>query len=618
MQIELRPHQELAISKLSSGKVLWGGVGTGKSITALAYYLKDYADLKLLVITTAKKRDSGDWEAEAKAMGIHEIIVDSWQNIARYSEAKHVFLVADEQRVVGSGSWAKAFVKIAQNNPWIMLSATPGDTWMDYVPVFLANGFYKNRTDFKRQHVVYNTFSKFPKVDRYIGVGRLVRLRNQILVEMPYARHTTRHDEFITVDYDENLFEKVVKKRWHVYEESPLRVVAELFFVFRKVVYSDPSRIQIVKELLDKHPRVIVFYNFDYELEMLRSLADTTLRGESGTESSTKRSSSSSLKPSTSCSAEGHTQSSVLETSTNLSSVRSSASTSERSTIPIDDLERVSEACLKNSISNELPQKSESNSSKLANGSMTTVCVSECEMEKLKNGTSAQTARPSSNSSEVRDLSTAEPQARGCGISKNTSTEESSFAIAEWNEELWRKANPSLTSGTQARGQIQQPVDTTSSSLDRPMWESTSSASAVEQTSVISRSLLDDSTSGTCCTTSGSTCQSRTSEDSFAIAEWNGHKHEEIPKTDRWVYLVQYVAGSEGWNCVETDAICFYSLTYSYKNWEQAHGRIDRLNTPFTDLYYYTLMSNSLIDKAVWKSLRNKKNFNESKFVFER
>jgi len=382
---ELYPHQKLALSKLGNGKVLCGDVGSGKSKVAAAYYMKHEAPKNVLVITTAKKRDSLDWEREFARFGVGKepnatvagiLTVDSWNSIGKYTDIQDYFVILDEQRLVGSGAWSKAFIKIAKSNSWIMLSATPGDNWIDYIPVFVANGFYKNRTEFKREHVVYNHYSRFPKVERYVNTGKLNRLRNHILVDMPYTKHTIRHNETVFVDFDQDLFNRAVKDRWNVYEDRPLQDVGELFRTMRKVVNSDPSRLEAIRCLLKKHPKIIVFYNFQYELEALRGL-----------------------------------------------------------------------------------------------------------------------------------------------------------------------------------------------SADVP------------------------------------------------TAEWNGLRHQEIPQTEEWVFLVQYAAGSEGWNCVETDTMVFYSLTYSYKNWHQAHGRIDRLNTEFRDLTYYTLMSKSVIDRAVMGALRKKKSFNESKFA---
>ena len=380
----LQPHQTTALKQLKNGSILWGGVGTGKTRVAIAYYMENEQPRNIFVITTAKKRDSLDWDREAAPYAISKyedatiagvLTVDSWNNIDKYAGIKNCFFVFDEQRLVGSGAWVRSFLKIAKTNHWILLSATPGDTWLDYIPVFIANGFYKNRTEFKREHVVYAPYTKFPKVDRYLGIQKLNRLRNQILVHMPYVKGTVRHAKLIHVDHDEELVKEITKTRWNVYDNKPIRDVAELFMVLRRVINSDPSRLEAVRDVLRQRKRLIVFYNFNYELEALRGL-----------------------------------------------------------------------------------------------------------------------------------------------------------------------------------------------------------------------------------------------KDEITVAEWNGHRHEDVPITDRWVYLVQYIAGAEAWECVTTDSILFYSLTYSYKHWEQAHGRIDRINSPFLNLFYYTLKSRTFVDSAIWRALKSKKSFNANYF----
>lgn len=400
--INLYDYQLDAVKRMRNGCILCGEVGSGKSRTSLAYYwscmggklnTKNYVKLKkkpkdLYIVTTARKRDDLEWEGELAPFLLstnpkvnlysNKIVVDSWNNIAKYKEVKNAFFIFDEQRVVGSGAWVKAFLKITKSNNWILLSATPGDTWSDYIPVFIANGFYKNRTEFIREHVVYKRFSKFPQIDRYIGTGRLIRLRNKILIDMHFKRHTISHHEDIFCTYDMPKYKEVMRKRWNPYTDEPIQQASGLCYVLRRIVNEDESRQVALLELFEKHPRMIVFYNFDYELDLLKSLYFG------------------------------------------------------------DDVE---------------------------------------------------------------------------------------------------------------------------------------------------------------------------------VAEWNGHKHQPVPINDSWIYLVQYNAGAEGWNCIKTDTIVFYSQNYSYKVLHQSSGRIDRLNTPYTDLHYYHLKSRSGIDLAISKALNLKKNFNERKYV---
>ena len=404
MGIGLYDYQIDAVKRMKNGCILNGGVGSGKSRTALAYYYLrnggDSASLcgdnyipmddppkDLYIITTARKRDTLEWDGDMApfllsthtdvSLYCNKVVVDSWNNITKYKEVTGAFFIFDEDRVTGSGVWVKSFLKIAKSNEWIILSATPGDTWQDYIPVFLANGFYKNKSEFIREHIVYSRFSKFPKVDRYLNTGRLIRLRNNILIDMDFHRDTIPHHEDVYVSYDISAYKDICRNRWNPWEDKPIENAAEFCYSLRKLVNTDEARQVALLQIIEEHPKAIIFYNFDYELDILKKL----YYGED-----------------------------------------------------------------------------------------------------------------------------------------------------------------------------------------------------------------------------------------FEIAEWNGHKHQEVPKGEKWVYLVQYTAGNEGWNCVRTDTIIFYSQNYSYKVMTQAAGRIDRLNTPYKDLYYYHIKSHSGIDLAISKALKNKKKFNERKF----
>nr|DAW35976.1 MAG TPA: Chromatin remodeling complex ATPase [Caudoviricetes sp.] len=378
MANKLYSHQEEALRLLHSGQVLVGGVGSGKSRVGASWALSRADESKIIVITTARKRDSFEWEGEFAALGadFEKVTIESWNNVARFADyCDHVYIF-DEQRVVGAGAWVKSFLKITKHNSWILLSSTPGDTWLDYVPLFIANGFYKNRTEFSEQHIVWDRFSKYPKVKKYIGVGLLEARRRKIIVPMPAEKHTRRNRKDIWVSFDRDQYNTIVKKRIDPWTKEPIRNAAGVCYALRRCVNSSGNKLDRLRHIVKKRHKVIVFYNFNYERDELLTLRDE-----------------------------------------------------------------------------------------------------------------------------------------------------------------------------------------------------------------------------------------------FTVAEWNGHAHEPLPQGDSWVYLVQYTAGAEGWNCIETDTVVFYSLNYSYKIIEQAEGRIDRINTPYTNLWYYYFKSESGIDSAIDKAIREKADFNERIFA---
>lgn len=399
----LYDYQLEAVKNMRNGCILNGGVGSGKSRTGLYYYfseqggsyIPEFVPAKnprdLYIITTAMKRDSKEWVGELANFSMspnpecnyynNKIVIDSWNNIKKYADVVGAFFIFDEDRITGKGAWVKTFLNIARKNKWIVLSATPGDNWEQYIPIFVANGFYKNRSEFCREHIVYSRYcTKFPKIERFIGTGTLIRHRNEILVDMDFNRPTEHHHIDVNCEYDISKYKELMKTRWDPYKNEPITQASSLCYALRRIVNEDESRQTALLDIVADNERTIVFYSYDYELDILRNLG-----------------------------------------------------------------------------------------------------------------------------------------------------------------------------------------------------------------------YMNDG-------------------DAVEVAEWNGHKHQPIPNKKKWVYLVQYTSGCEGWNCIATNTMVFYSQQYSYKVLNQACGRIDRLNTKYVDLYYYHLKSSAPIDLAISKAISEKKTFNENKY----
>lgn len=602
MKIQLHPHQKEAVDKMHHGCVLWGGGGTGKTITSLAYAQLKENDRQIVVVTTAKVRDSLSWEKEAAKLHIRveDIQVTSWNKINEFVNHENYFFIFDEQRIVGSGAWVKAFHKIAKKNRWILLSATPGDTWSDYSALFIANGWYKNISEFRKEHAVYSKWTSYPKIERWLNEPKLEAFRKRLLVEMPMLRHTTRHLHFVECEFDADVLEIVRKKRWNVYEDKPIENASELFSVMRKVVSTDGSRSLEMLKLMEQHPRLIVFYNYNYELEILRGLCEEYGQTLSSSTSST----SSTLSRTTS-----------ISSTTKNPSDKSSFSESRREN---GSAESPTSQMTREELSEWQQRKQQQRSPQPRSPQQSLLRT------QLSPKTQELLSRQRHSTRSSSDVLTPEPTARSSETPRDRaakSTGSSTSSTASRPADAWAGtvyepgwAPPEGTPDPRRQPRLQRAKSEYEHHQRRntELWMAKQSISGMSTNSLKSLQTTGDpsSASGTSGSTKTSLSPSGTPSDaSFGWAEWNGHKHQDIPDTDRWVYLVQYQSGAEGWNCIETDAMAFWSLTYSWKLYEQAQCRTDRLNTPYKDLHYYIMTAHSPAEDPVMASLAQKKDF---------
>lgn len=383
MAVTFKDYQKRAINQMHNGCILCGGVGAGKSLTSLGYIDKVYPSGTVYIITPARKRNTGEWFDDIRKNDMDEtrFVVDSWNNLSKYKDVKDAFFLFDEQKVSGKGTWAKSLIRIAKSNQWILLSATPGDTYDDYATVLIANGFVRNRTTWYDEYCVTKSQPFFHIVD-HKNKDVIDMMIRRIFIKMDYQSDKKRIERVIPIQARSAGEEKeILMTHKAPGAQMPFTTFAAAIAYVRMNCYDKSKKTEALRKIIEKHKKIIVFYNFLSEkLEIERAAIDANV----------------------------------------------------------------------------------------------------------------------------------------------------------------------------------------------------------------------------------------------TINFYNGQRHDPIPDTDEWVYGVQYNSGAEAWNCITTNAMVFYSPNYSYKTMEQAHGRIDRVNSPYECLYYYMLLNELNIDNKVMNALSSKKDFNEKMLEEER
>ena len=281
---KLYKYQEQAVKDLLKGKhIVVAGTGCGKGAMAVIW-AKAMCDKtkkkKVLVITTASKSRTGDFEADADLWcgssfrtSLSSFSVISWHKLRawvgdHFGELDEWVVIADEIAKASAGvssGMGKAFLQLTKaNKDWAGFTATPGDVWLKFYPYFQACGYVKNKTQFVDRYVQIQTFKGFPEIVGYHHVDELVRFwkmastapdTRKMLAELPSETHRV-------VEFKKAAAYNKVMKTMTSEDGELLDTVGALCAELRRLCFTKDKQQWVSDFVENLESGAVMFYNF--------------------------------------------------------------------------------------------------------------------------------------------------------------------------------------------------------------------------------------------------------------------------------------------------------------------------------------------------------------------
>lgn len=283
---ELYKYQSDAVGALLGGKHFCiSGTGSGKGSISL-YWAKSQNKPRVLVITTASKRDvkdsegRNDFESEAdmwfpgwrKSLSSFETI--SWAGLVKWTQqnlgrVQDYAIIADEVASMKAGVGSqrgRAFLRIAsKTNCWTGYTATPGDQWLDFQAYFVATNKIRNKTQFVREFCQVQTFKGFPEIVGYNHTDTLKSWWGEIADtvdtsemerQLPKDNHKIIHFKAPTN------YKTVLKTRVNPDTDEFMDTTGAVCACLRRMCFTKQKRQWVSDFIENLGDRAILFYNF--------------------------------------------------------------------------------------------------------------------------------------------------------------------------------------------------------------------------------------------------------------------------------------------------------------------------------------------------------------------